>query len=224
MWLMYRRMSPRRHPKEADGLSQVAPFNIIVAGVGGQGNLVCSRALGEAAMESGLSPTIGQTFGASRRGGSVLTHVRLADRMVAPLIPRGHLNLLLGLEPLEGLRAVVQFGSRETVAVMIDRPIDTVDTLTGEREYPDIDELFRRTVRLCHQTYRVEPPLEKLPSVRSLNAYVLGIVAGLEIAPIKMEALEDAVSRIDSGLGHNIKAFDMGVSHARGLQPLGLFS
>ena len=221
---MYRRMSPRRHPKEADGLSQVAPFNIIVAGVGGQGNLVCSRALGEAAMESGVSPTIGQTFGASRRGGSVLTHVRLADRMVAPLIPRGHLNLLLGLEPLEGLRAVVQFGSRETVAVMIDRPIDTVDTLTGEREYPDIDELFRRTVRLCHQTYRVEPPLEKLPSVRSLNAYVLGIVAGLEIAPIKMEALEDAVSRIDSGLGHNIKAFDMGVSHARGLQPLGLFS
>jgi len=205
-------------------LSQVAPFNIIVAGVGGQGNLVCSRALGEAAMESGLSPTIGQTFGASRRGGSVLTHVRLADRMVAPLIPRGHLNLLLGLEPLEGLRAVVKFGSRETVAVTIDRPIDTVDTLTGEREYPDIDELFKRTARLCRRTFRVEPPLEKLPSVRSLNAYVLGIVASLEVAPIKRGALENAVFQIDSGLDHNIRAFEMGVSDARDLQPLSLSS
>ena len=79
------------------------PFNILVAGVGGQGNLVCGRVLAEASVRSGLRPVVGDTFGASRRGGSVLTHLRIGKTDWAPLIPKGEVDIILGLEPLEAL-------------------------------------------------------------------------------------------------------------------------
>ena len=84
-------------------------YNILIAGVGGQGNLVCGRVLCEAALQNGLRPVAGETFGASRRGGTVLTHLRISTQDRGPLIPKGRADLLLGMEPLETLRAASEY-------------------------------------------------------------------------------------------------------------------
>ena len=56
------------------------PYNIIITGVGGQGNVMASRVVGNMMSRKGLSVTIGETFGASQRGGSVMSHLRISKK------------------------------------------------------------------------------------------------------------------------------------------------
>ncbi len=117
------------------------PFNILVAGVGGQGNLVCGRVLAEASVRSGLRPVVGDTFGASRRGGSVLTHLRIGKTDWAPLMPKGEVDILLGLEPLEALRAALEYAGNRTVAIISQTKIPTVDVNNEKIEYPSLEKI-----------------------------------------------------------------------------------
>src|SRR4030042_4755588 len=78
------------------------PLNIIICGVGGQGNILLSGMVGGAFLKKGYYATIGETFGAAQRGGAVFSAVRVSKkRENGPLIPEGKAHLILGLEPLE---------------------------------------------------------------------------------------------------------------------------
>ena len=64
------------------------PYNIIITGVGGQGNVMSSRILGNMLVDRGYHVTIGETFGASQRGGSVMSHMRVSKKSIwSPQIP-----------------------------------------------------------------------------------------------------------------------------------------
>ena len=66
------------------------PFNIIITGVGGQGNVLASRLVGDMLSRQGFDVTIGETFGASQRGGSVMSHLRISKNgACSPQIPLG---------------------------------------------------------------------------------------------------------------------------------------
>ncbi len=56
------------------------PYNLIITGVGGQGNVLASRMIGNMLSAKGLFVTIGETFGASQRGGSVMSHLRISNK------------------------------------------------------------------------------------------------------------------------------------------------
>ena len=83
--------------------------NIIVAGVGGQGSILASHIIAEAAIKAGeqkkeqINVRVGETFGAAMRGGAVASHIRIGD-VYGPLVGKGKADLVLALEPLEGLR------------------------------------------------------------------------------------------------------------------------
>ena len=78
----------------------VDPFNLIITGVGGQGNVMASRVLGNMLSLNGFHVTIGETFGASQRGGSVMSHVRVsAAASLSPQIARGKGHMVIALEP-----------------------------------------------------------------------------------------------------------------------------
>ena len=69
-------------------LPEKDPFNMIVTGVGGQGNVVASHVLGQILVNQGYVITIGETYGASQRGGSVMSHIRISlKESFPPLIP-----------------------------------------------------------------------------------------------------------------------------------------
>ena len=66
------------------------PYNVIITGVGGQGNVMASKVVGNMLSQKGFRITIGETFGASQRGGSVMSHLRISrGRSWSPLISKG---------------------------------------------------------------------------------------------------------------------------------------
>lgn len=87
-------------------MSSVKELNIVVTGVGGQGQLFLSRLIAETFLRYGVQSMIAETHGMSQRGGSVIVHVRVGKDVRAPLIPEGHADIMLGMELIEAARYV----------------------------------------------------------------------------------------------------------------------
>jgi len=80
-------------------------LNILIAGVGGQGNLFASSILAEYLIKKGYRVFAVETIGAAQRGGSVVSHLRVSDSEIySPLIPAGKVDILMGFEIIEMLR------------------------------------------------------------------------------------------------------------------------
>lgn len=188
------------------------PFNILVAGVGGQGNLVCGRVLAEASVRSGLRPVVGDTFGASRRGGSVLTHLRIGKTDWAPLVPKGEVDILLGLEPLEALRAALEYAGNRTVAIISQTKIPTVDVNNEKIEYPSLEKIIDSLNKLCKEVIVLdaEEALTRTGSMKMLNSYVLGAMSALTQTPLAPNVVRESLQSIFGSSSTNIAAFDEG--------------
>ena len=88
------------------------PLNLVISGVGGQGNVLIGGLIGQALVNEGYLVTIGETYGVSQRGGPVMSHIRISrEREYGPIIPLGAGDAVLGLEPLETLRVLVDYGN-----------------------------------------------------------------------------------------------------------------
>jgi len=187
------------------------PFSILVAGVGGQGNLVSGRIIAEATVMQGLRPVVGDTFGASRRGGSVLTHIRIGKQDWGPLIPKGEVDVLLGFEPVEALRAATKYAGHRTVAVVSMTPVSPTSVTSGDQTYPKIDDIKNTLESICKQVHLLDskPVLNRSGSTRVLNSYMIGVLSSLEGGPLNPENLRKAISKIlDSE--KDLAAFDEG--------------
>lgn len=120
------------------------PLNLIVCGTGGQGNVLLSRLLARAYVKKGYNATIGETFGMTQRGGSVMSHVRVSRRRAyGPLIPEGQGHVMLSIEPMEAVRMLGKYGNPEIIVVSNVRPVYPMPAITGERDYPDMEEIKR---------------------------------------------------------------------------------
>lgn len=188
------------------------PFNILVAGVGGQGNLVCGRVLADAALQSGLRPVVGDTFGASRRGGSVLTHLRIGETDWGPLIPREEADIILGLEPLEALRAAAKFAGERTIAIVSQTKIPTVAANNEPVEYPPIEQIIEGLNKLCKQVIVLdaEETLTQIGSMKMLNSYILGAMGSTTEVPLSLNVIRESLESLFGADSVNIVAFSAG--------------
>ncbi len=91
-------------------------YNILLAGVGGQGLLTLGTIIGNAAILSDVNVTIAETHGLSQRGGSLVVHIRLGEGE-SPLIPKGAAHLIIGLEALETAR-YVEYANKDSTIIM----------------------------------------------------------------------------------------------------------
>jgi indolepyruvate ferredoxin oxidoreductase beta subunit len=194
------------------------PLNIVVCGVGGQGNILVARLVGRSLAKRGYLVTIGETYGASQRGGDVMSHIRLSTRRkYGPLIPPCCAHIVLGLEPLETLRMLVDYGNPEVATIANTRPILPVTVGMGVAEYPDYDELRRAITELSGQVWFVdatEMALE-LGSVRLTNVVMLGALIGSSLLPVTAAQVEEETGERFSGdaLGPILEAFRKGLSY-----------
>ncbi|MBW2275787.1 MAG: indolepyruvate oxidoreductase subunit beta [Deltaproteobacteria bacterium] len=119
-------------------------YNILMAGVGGQGVLVASETLALAAIAEGLEAKQSEVHGVAQRGGSVVSHVRFGDRVNSPLIRCGEVDLLYASERLEALR-YAHYVKPGGTFVMDDRAIKPIHIAEGpEPPYPDkVPEFLR---------------------------------------------------------------------------------
>jgi len=187
----------------------IESFNIIVAGVGGQGNVLASRIIGDAAINEGYHVMIGETFGAGQRGGSVLSHVRLfKGKKYGPLIPEESADVVIGLEPFETLKCATEFLKSKGAIVTNIYPV-----MPSDRNYPTLDEIFSSLKKISAKIYTLDSTeiAKDLGDVASSNIVMLGAAFASGLLPLEENHLKNAIKeRLSKSADINIKAFDNG--------------
>ena len=111
-------------------------LNLLISGVGGQGILLAGRVLGALAALEGLDCKASEVHGMAQRGGSVITHVRMGEKVYSPLIEKGCGDILVAFEPLEALR-YAQYVRPGGAVVVNTRRIAPMGVLQGTDAYPE---------------------------------------------------------------------------------------
>ncbi len=189
------------------------PLNLIITGVGGQGNVLASQIVATAAIKEGLYATVGETYGASQRGGGVLSHVRLSRQtQCGPLTPEGQADIVVGMEPMEALRVIADFGNPETRVIVSPRPIYPIWVLAGQATYPPVEEVFKKLRELTGEVKVIEPATDGGTALPT-NVLLVGALAGSGMAPISISAFEETLREILTAktMELNIQAFKKGV-------------
>jgi indolepyruvate ferredoxin oxidoreductase beta subunit len=196
------------------------PLNVIVTGVGGQGNVLISQLIGKALVREGHHVTIGETYGASQRGGAVMSHIRISrQEQYGPLIPEGQADVILGLEPVETMRVLAQYGRPEVTVIANSRPVHPMAVTTGAAEYPSTEEVEKLLQQLSSSAWLIhatEIALEMGASILA-NIIMAGALVGSRALPLEPEGLEAALRESMPGdkLEMNLQAARRGLEEAR---------
>ena len=191
------------------------PFSVIVIGVGGQGNVLASRLLGDMLAAKGYFVTIGETFGASQRGGSVMSHIRVSRESAwSPQIPRGKADVIVSLEPVEAVRVLREYGNPGVVFLSNTRPIHPVGVIRGELEYPSLDALREAVARILPGARFIDGTEQAIALGNAIltNIVMLGALNRLAVLPFEREDFRQAVGRrvASKQVPVNLMAFDKG--------------
>jgi len=198
------------------------PINLVVAGVGGQGNVMVSLVMGNTLVHDGYFVTIGETYGSSQRGGSVMSHLKVsAEKQYSPLIPEGQADIVLGMEPVETLRVLKSFGNLNVVTVVNPRPIHPVDFTGSGSGYPNLEELLGQVKSMSAKTYIVHATEEaqKMGNAMLANMILIGALVQTGLVTISQEAIEKTIrDMFPKAIKENITALNKGKELASVLQ------
>ena len=185
--------------------------DIILSGVGGQGILSIAAVIGEAALKEGLYMKQAEVHGMSQRGGDVQSNLRLSDQPIASdLIPQGHADLIISLEPMEALR-YLPYLKKDGWLVTNSQPFINIPN------YPEMEKVNEELDKLPH---KVVLDVEA-GSVRAANIVMLGAAA--PFIGIEYDKIADGIRRIFGRKGEeivemNLKALKAGYDVAQSMQ------
>ena len=191
------------------------PYNIIITGVGGQGSVMASRVLSNMLSLQGFKITIGETFGASQRGGSVMSHIRVSGSGTwSPQIPKGKADLVVALEPVESLRVLMTYGNPDICVLANTRPTYPVGVIAGDLSYPETADIDRTLHTLAGRVFLIDATKEAVVLGNSIlsNIIMIGAVSGLGILPIGVKEFRSAIQTMIPAkhLEINVIAFELG--------------
>ena len=192
------------------------PYNVIITGVGGQGNVMASRVVGNMLSRNNFNITIGETFGASQRGGSVMSHLRISKRSCwSPQIPKGKCHLIISLEPTEAIRVLQNYGNPNVRVLCNTRPVHAIGVISGEHRYPSLDEAKSWIAELSAECWFLEATEKALELGNPIlgNIMMIGAAAGIGALPLDRDGFEVAITSTLSSEKRelNLKAYDLGV-------------
>ncbi len=194
-------------------------FNILIASVGGQGGLTLSRVLAAAAVEAGLSVRTGETLGMAQRFGSVVSYVRIGDRVYAPTFPPGEADYMLALELTEALRNLHML-HKGGLIVAADTVKPPVSSSIGEAWNPRREELLERLSK-ADATLILVPARQlaaRTGNPRAANMVLLGVL-NYEAGILPHQTVEKAIRTILQGrrAETSVQAYWLGVDYAKKL-------
>lgn len=182
--------------------------DIILGGVGGQGILSIAAAIGLAAVKSNLHIKQSEVHGMSQRGGDVQSHLRISDKPISSdLIPKGKADLILSVEPMEGLR-YLPFLSKDGWLVTNITPFNNIN------DYPNLEDIINHIKSFKnHIALDADTIAKAAGSSRSSNIVMLG--AASPFIDIPYEKLEDGIRQLFGKKGEelintNLKALRAG--------------
>ena len=187
--------------------------DIILSGVGGQGILSIAAVIGEAALKEGLYMKQAEVHGMSQRGGDVQSNLRLSDQPIASdLIPKGHADLIISLEPMESLR-YLPYLKEDGWLVTNSQPFVNIPN------YPDMEKVNEELDKLSHKVILdVDAIAKEVATARAANIVMLGAAA--PFIGIEYNKIEDGIRRIFGRKGEevvemNLKALKAGYDVAQ---------
>ena len=183
-------------------------YDVIFAGVGGQGVLSVASVIARAAMSEGLEVRQSEVHGMAQRGGAVLAHLRIADKKIpGDLVPRGGADLIISTEPLESLR-YVSYLKQGGMVITAAEPFNNIP------DYPNIEEIHSIIKRLPKRHIVHAASLAKEAGLsKTVNTVMVG--AASRFLPVKSQSLEatiaEAFAKKDPSIAlANTKAFKLG--------------
>jgi indolepyruvate ferredoxin oxidoreductase beta subunit len=186
--------------------------DVVLAGVGGQGVLSAAAILSLSAREAGFQVRQGEVHGMSQRGGAVEAHLRIADEPVASgLIPRHRADLILSLEPLEGLRYLDYLSTDGTLVTSAD-PFENIP------DYPELEGVLEKIRSLPRSVLVPARTLAReAGSANAVNVVMVG--AASSFLPMDPCLIEEGIVALFSRKGEkvvkiNLEAFRLGRSAA----------
>jgi len=190
---------------------------LIIVAVGGQGNLLSSRVLGEAALLAGIPVRMSEIHGMAQRGGVVESAIVFGDAE-SSIISDGCADVLVGFEPSETLRAVNKC-SKDTVVITNMTPLPPFTVAIGRGVYPDLDQMQtlvkQKTARLI--AFDAAALAKEAGNVLSVNMVLLGALIQTGILPLTVEQIKEAIrtKTKKAFVETNIKAVDLGFAAAQ---------
>jgi indolepyruvate ferredoxin oxidoreductase beta subunit len=177
--------------------------------------VMASRMLGNALARKKYYVTIGETFGVSQRGGSVMSHLRISNKSAwSPQIPMGQADIVVALEPTEAIRVMATYGNNRVKILSNTRPIYPVGVIAGELNYPALDEIRKALEQLTPNVVFINATDEALKLGQPIlgNVIMMGALAGAGVLPFDIEDFKDVMSESMQAdkLEINILAFEKG--------------
>jgi len=184
----------------------------VFVGVGGQGNLLASRLLGEAALSMGIPAVVSEIHGMAQRGGVVESAV-LVGNVTSPIVSNGEADVLIGFEPLETMRTLGKC-NKGTLVITNTQSLPPFTVSVGQGVYPPVDEaLDLIQTKVDHVIALNGNELaEEAGNPLSLNMVMLGALIGSGAIPVTEEPMKETISLSTKKafLESNLKAFDLG--------------
>ena len=183
--------------------------NIVLAGVGGQGILLASKILSEAALVEGYDVKAKEVHGMAQRGGSVIAQIRFGKKVYSPLVKRGSAQFLVALEIIEALR-YADYVAPDGVAFINTQRIIPTTVSSGLAEYPaDPEGLIRQTFAQ-YKSADCLKLAQEAGSDRSVNVVMMGMIS--RHLPFSDKTWQSVLERLLKGkhLETNMKAFELG--------------
>lgn len=191
-------------------------YTVQIVGVGGQGVLLASMVLGNAAMKEGFDVAMSEVHGMAQRGGSVLSTVRFGDGVISPLEAQGNADLLMGFEPAETCRNLA-LCNKETAVLMNLEPVFPSAVAAGLDTYPEVDDIVAAVRKSAGKLITIDATelAVKAGKAVAANAVMIGAVAAADGFPIGKETLLETLLEIvpEKFADINRKAFDLGYAY-----------
>ena len=193
------------------------PVSIEMVGVGGQGILLASKIIGEAALRKNVKVMMSEVHGMAQRGGVVTCSVRLGD-VTSPLIADGEADILLGFEPVETYRALNK-GSENTWIITNKDPMIPITVSAGDQTYPELEKVFSELGKATDKLVLVEANAKAVEAGASIaaNVVLIGALSACTAFPFELELMREVT--LDSVPAKfrevNAKAFDLGAASCK---------
>ncbi len=188
-------------------------FNIVLAGVGGQGTLLAAEILGTAAVKEDLNVRVSEIHGMAQRGGAVISDIRIGNNVLASTVGEGQADVLLGFEPLETLRNL-KYASNKTLVIMSNEKIPPTELAVKKLAYPSMGEIVEKIHLFTKKLIVVETAklAKQAGNILTQNVVLIGALAATKILPVENETLiatlHELVPAKHSDV--NAKAFKLG--------------
>ena len=188
-------------------------INIIICGTGGQGVVLVSELLGNAAVRGGVAVKGSEVLGMAQRGGSVFSNLRLGGDVIAPMTPEGKCDVIIAVEPSEALRNI-QYLKKDGVVVLNTTTILPYTVFLGKSGYPTAEQIVNGLKKVTSHVITLDASslAKEAGSAQATNVVMLGALFGTGLMPVPDQCAKDAIlGRFKGKVGDiNIKAFELG--------------